>query len=451
MKGTLKYIEVSHIHPHPDNPRKDLGDLTELAASIAQSGVMQNLTIVPHKDIEDDYTVVIGHRRLGASKLAGLTFVPCIVVEDMTEKEQLATMMLENMQRTDLTVYEQAQGFQLMMDLGETVETIAEKTGISKSTVRNRMKLAKYDREIMREAATRQPTMEQYMKLCRIEDIDVANNVARFLGTKNFDYNVDKAIREQEEKKSRAELKVIISELATHSTMDWHEREKKGLVECMSFYPPLTADKLRAELNNLIAKHGKLWYSEGYGFTIYRKSTKEDAARVADMEAKQAARRDLEHRAKAMQEALEDRIEAFLVDYRPMKEHREDIIRGLFEASVRGYLRRGNVNVAADFGFKLPEGVNTWGKQAPALSIEYLMERYTDDPYAVIPLYIYLDMPCGEICTLYYNDKQLQTRDNEPFVWLLGFLAEIGYNVADEEWAFVNGTHPIYNEVLEGL
>ena len=442
----LTNINVSDLYPHPANPRKDLGDLTELAGSIKASGVMQNLTVVPRA--EGGYTVIIGHRRLGASKLAGLVEVPCAIVE-MSEKEQLATMMLENMQRSDLTIYEQAQGFQMMIDLGESVESIAEKTGISKTTVRNRVKLAKYDREIMREAATRQPTMEQYMKLCRIEDIEVANNVARFLGTKNFDYNVDKAIREQEEKKSRAELKAVISELATHTTMDWKEREEKGIVVCKSFYPPLTAEKLRAELQSLISKHGKLWYSEGYGFTIYRKSTKEDEKRVTEREAKDKARRDLEHRAKAMQEALEERIEAFLIDYRPTKEDREDIIRGLFEASVRGYLCRGNVLIAGDFGLELPDGVNTWDKEAPQLSIEYLMERYTDDPYAVMPLYIFLAMNSGEICTLYYNDTKLSTRDNEKYVWLLAFLAEIGYNVSDEEWAFVNGTHPIYKEVIE--
>ena len=62
--------------------------------------------------VESDgkYTVVIGHRRLAAAKLAGLTEVPCAVVE-MTEQEQIATMLLENMQRSDLTVYEQAQRF----------------------------------------------------------------------------------------------------------------------------------------------------------------------------------------------------------------------------------------------------------------------------------------------------------------------------------------------------
>ena len=59
---------------------------------------------------QDGYTVVIGHRRLAAAKLAGLRELPCVITE-MTLQEQLRTMLMENMQRTDLTVYEQAQAF----------------------------------------------------------------------------------------------------------------------------------------------------------------------------------------------------------------------------------------------------------------------------------------------------------------------------------------------------
>ena len=78
--GGLAYIPVSKLYPHPDNPRKDLGDLTELAESIKANGVLQNLTVVPNMvvgEISGDvwqrgYKVIIGHRRLAAAKLAGL-------------------------------------------------------------------------------------------------------------------------------------------------------------------------------------------------------------------------------------------------------------------------------------------------------------------------------------------------------------------------------------------
>ena len=74
----LEYIDINLIHPHPDNPREDVGDVSELAESIKHSGIMQNLTVVPY---EGEYRVIIGHRRLAASKLAGLTELPCVVVE----------------------------------------------------------------------------------------------------------------------------------------------------------------------------------------------------------------------------------------------------------------------------------------------------------------------------------------------------------------------------------
>lgn len=144
----IEYISVKRIFPHPDNPRKDLGELTELAASIKTSGILQNLTVVPwfsetRAPVGDDsmdgcYRVVIGHRRLAAAKLAGISEVPC-VISDMDRKTQAATMLLENMQRSDLTVYEQAQGFQMMIDLGETITGIAEKTGFSDTTVRRQI------------------------------------------------------------------------------------------------------------------------------------------------------------------------------------------------------------------------------------------------------------------------------------------------------------------------
>lgn len=131
VKGIVT-IGLEHIHPHPDNPRKDLGDLTELAESIKKNGIMQNLTVIPKEGEPGEYITIIGHRRSAAAKLAGVTEAPCRVVEGMTDKEQMSTMLEENMQRNDLTIWEQAQGFQMMLDLGETEDTIAEKTGFSK-------------------------------------------------------------------------------------------------------------------------------------------------------------------------------------------------------------------------------------------------------------------------------------------------------------------------------
>lgn len=91
----LQNISIEKLCPHPDNPRKDLGDITELAESIKAQGILQNLTVVPYigevtgMPIEGLYRVVIGHRRLAAAKLAGLKEVPCAIT-DMTPQEQIA-------------------------------------------------------------------------------------------------------------------------------------------------------------------------------------------------------------------------------------------------------------------------------------------------------------------------------------------------------------------------
>lgn len=195
----MTYLPVSRLHPHPDNPRKDLGDLTELAASIKENGIFQNLTVVDDDPAEyySDYTVIIGHRRLAAAKIAGLSEVPCVIVE-MTPKEQVQTMLLENMQRSDLTVYEQAQGFQMMLDLGATVEEIAEKSGFSQTTIRRRVKMMELDQDKLKEVSARQISLGDFDELAKIEDIDARNEVLDKIGTADFDFTLKRALQKQD-------------------------------------------------------------------------------------------------------------------------------------------------------------------------------------------------------------------------------------------------------------
>ena len=68
-KSKLQMIAVDKLHPHPQNPRKVIGDVTELAESIKANGILQNLTVVPNNDNWDDFTVISGHRRFAAVRL----------------------------------------------------------------------------------------------------------------------------------------------------------------------------------------------------------------------------------------------------------------------------------------------------------------------------------------------------------------------------------------------
>ena len=173
-------IAVKKIKPHPDNPRKDLGDLEELTESIRKNGIMQNLTIIPENEEDennDSYIALIGHRRLAAAKEAHLYEVPCNIVFGLSHREQVGIMLEENMQRSDLTPVEQAYGFQMMLDLGETEESIAEKTGFSRSTIRHRLQIAKLDKRIMKETEEFQFSIADLMALEQIKSIPRRNAV----------------------------------------------------------------------------------------------------------------------------------------------------------------------------------------------------------------------------------------------------------------------------------
>ncbi len=158
------------LKPHPDNPRKDLGDLTELTESIKANGIMQNLTVIPTKDLpggdpnSERYTILIGHRRFAAGKAAGLTVFPCRIVRGLSHAEQVAIMLEENIQRNDLTLREQAEGMQMLLDLGESYQTITKKTGFSESTIRHRVNLLKLDSDLFEERQ-HQITLTDFAKL----------------------------------------------------------------------------------------------------------------------------------------------------------------------------------------------------------------------------------------------------------------------------------------------
>ncbi len=240
------YLPVNLLHPHPNNPRKDLGDLTELADSIKANGIFQNLTVVagcratrdeyiqmakregvPREvaltqykddpsvgDISDGYTVIIGHRRLAAAKKAGISEVPCVIAE-MTPQEQIKTMLMENIQRSDLTVYEQAQGFQLMLDMGETVESISKDSGFSKSTIRRRVKLLELDPDKFKKSEARGATLQDYLELERIEAPELKNRALDAIGTANFRDALKKAIEDDKLKKRLAQWEADVSAFAT--------------------------------------------------------------------------------------------------------------------------------------------------------------------------------------------------------------------------------------------
>lgn len=283
----LQHINIGLLHHHPKNPRADLGELTELAESIKARGIMQNLTVVPRPG-EDGYWVVIGNRRLEASKLAGLESLPCIVA-DMDDKEQMSTMLLENMQRSDLTVYEQAQGFQMMMDLGMTAEEIGEKTGFSESTVRRRVKLCQFDREGVKKASDSGVTLMDFMALSKVEDENVRSEIlttssdaAEFRRRSEVEY------RRQETQKT---IDLITPKLqAFAQALDYRERFSAKYTSCKRWDLPRALEEFVEPEDSGKVKY--FYYISSYDVTLYKCAPKQE------MTDEERARKEKEKRRK---------------------------------------------------------------------------------------------------------------------------------------------------------
>lgn len=145
----LQVIPLASINPNPDNPRKhrDAAALQELADSIKAQGVWEPIVVRPDPIKPKTYELVMGERRWRASKLAGKTDIPAIV-RDLTDRQALEAMILENLQREDVQPIDEARGYRLLLDSGSdngspahTVDSLASKIGKSPSYVHARLKL----------------------------------------------------------------------------------------------------------------------------------------------------------------------------------------------------------------------------------------------------------------------------------------------------------------------
>lgn len=146
-KNIGKILPIDKIEPNPDQPRIEIGDLSELTNSIKEKGVLEPLLVKPLK-ASGTWMIIAGERRWRASNLAGLKEVPCIEL-DLDEQSIAEIALIENLQRKDLTIWEEADGLaSLNARFGYTHEEIAKKIGKSRTTVTESMTIAGIPNEI---------------------------------------------------------------------------------------------------------------------------------------------------------------------------------------------------------------------------------------------------------------------------------------------------------------
>jgi ParB family chromosome partitioning protein len=139
-------IPITSIFPNPEQPRSEFGDLTELTESIKEKGVLEPLLVRPTED--GRFMIIAGERRWRSSQLAGLEEVPCIEM-DVDDKALAEIALIENLQRKDLTVWEEADGLAALKEkFGYTQDEIAQKISKGRTTVTELLTIAGLPAEI---------------------------------------------------------------------------------------------------------------------------------------------------------------------------------------------------------------------------------------------------------------------------------------------------------------
>jgi ParB family chromosome partitioning protein len=148
-----RLISINSLDPNPEQPRVEIGDLDELIASIKEKGVLEPLLVKPSPST-GRWMIIAGERRWRASKAAGLREVPCIEM-DVDERAVAEIALIENMQRKDLTAWEEADGLAALCEkYGYTHDDVAKMLGKSRTTVTEALSIASLP-EVIREECRR--------------------------------------------------------------------------------------------------------------------------------------------------------------------------------------------------------------------------------------------------------------------------------------------------------
>lgn len=440
-------LSVDSLREHPDNPRKDLGDLEELSNSIRENGVFQNLTVVPTEEtggsVEDKpYTIIIGHRRTAAAKKAGVKELPCVIAH-MSKEEQLSTMLSENLHRSDLTVYEQARTFaQLKFDFGMSDSEIAKKSGFSKSTIKSRLGIAKLDGKKIKKAEKNgvQISLEDLKKLEKIESVETRNELLGEIGGYNFDWKLRRA---EESEQSERLLKILMPVLSTFAVKDdgfyRSSRSEYAIVknksEAVGFTAP-SAEEL---------KDNKFTYSTAGGNVYVYKEPKAIKKEKSEEEKKEEKIRAKRAECRKNLEDLFKTAWTCRCNFILSAENVEKIYERIDEFVVKCALNREFLNLnVLEVGIgtaDINEEYERHTRNYTAMS-DCLKKTVPSKMKTVSAVYGMTGDNIKNKC--FYFDGEYESFDGERLKRLYGMLEEFGYKTSADERALIDGTHSAY-------
>lgn len=196
-------LPLDQIELPADNPRRELGDVAELARSIAAVGLLEPLVVTPR---DGRYLLVCGARRHAAARQLGLDEVP-VVVRELDERERREAMLIENLQREDLHVLEEAAAYQGLVELGLSQRKIAERVGRSQSHVSKRVALLELPAEVRGDLDSGRITLEDAQELLKLREMPKRLQAAwtRGRNSATVSVRVEEELREHDQVKRLGE------------------------------------------------------------------------------------------------------------------------------------------------------------------------------------------------------------------------------------------------------
>jgi ParB family chromosome partitioning protein len=206
-------IPINSVSPNPYQPRKEFANhtLEELSTSIKAYGVIQPINV--RRSGKEGYELISGERRLRASKLAGMEYIPAIVIE-VVEQDSAVLALIENLQREDLNFLEEAEGYyNLINDHGMTQEELAKKVGKKQSTIANKLRLLKLSDDIKKFILENGLTERHARALLKLPDDAIQQKVLKVVIKKSYNVKkteelIEKMINDAAPKDDKQEKKI---------------------------------------------------------------------------------------------------------------------------------------------------------------------------------------------------------------------------------------------------
>ena len=479
MINEISLIPVEQLMHHPDNPRFDLGDLEELTASIRANGVLQNLTVVhairkmdetERARIEELYSqvqteelrqrletgeyedpnmywVVIGNRRFEAAQMAGLTELPCVIAE-MNRHEQLATMLQENMQRSDLTVYEQAKGIQMMMDLGFNKDQISERTGFSKTTIDRRLAVATLPDKETQEAVECGWDLMDLVEISKIEDPEKQKKLLVDTPKGSLKQNIETAIRDQQRDKNKKRLLPEIEKFASEFK-SVSDRYSSKYERVSSLTIDLENDSATVKVPDDAGKQ-KYYYCNSWGSIEFYKPVKKERHVKTEQE---IAHEKRQHDAKELNDRMRERRTAFCATFTPTKKLESQLREKMFDWAFGWTSTYDNGGFAVSY--------HNWNSPLFRKLCGMPVEEGRDEKESILDEIKRRGIPMGRAVLAwilcggiredsrdgYCSQYDGRWKPDEDMDHVYQILEEVGYIMDEEELQWKTGTHEFYGDM----